>query len=73
MFYILATHPVLVHPIENALCDFLITKARFEFTAFYRNFSAALRHAVGFHCALSSLSLADYCMPTTVDNSPSYF
>jgi hypothetical protein len=68
MFYILATHTQ-----SNMLCDFVITKVHFDFTAFYCNFGAASRHTVGFHCALSSLSLADGCMPTKGDNSPAIF
>jgi hypothetical protein len=58
MFYILGTHPVLFHQ-SKMLCDFLISNALFVFTAIYCNFSGASLHTVGFHCALSWLSLAD--------------
>lgn len=63
MFYILGTHPILVHPIE-VLYDFLISNALFVFAAIYCNFSDASLHTVGFHCALSSLSLAGDVMST---------
>jgi hypothetical protein len=56
---------------SKMLCDFLITKAHAEFTEFYCNFSAASLHTVGFHCALSSLSLADDYMPKKGDNTRS--